>query len=152
MLKKKNKLLKENKSSILLIVSNVVIMIFLILTIILNNTFIKSLYWLILPIVMIINLVYINLWTKRAVNPDKKKAQEVNRSADDITTASSVIYALIYLGIMFVEQLKHNMTSNMYVIIGFYVLTIIYELICAASIKSANKEMKELIEKYGLGK
>ena len=150
--KKKNKMIIEKKSSILLVISNIIMVIVFALTLLLNNSFMNSLYWFILPLVIVVNLVYINLWTKRAINPDNKKAKEVNRSADDITTVSTVIYALIYLGIMFIEQLKHNMTSNMYVIVGFYVLTIIYELICASSIKSANKETKELIEKYGLGK
>ena len=150
--KKKNKMIIEKKSSILLVISNIIMLIVFLLTLLLNNSFMNSLYWFILPLVIVVNLVYINLWTKRAINPDNKKSKEVNRSADDITTVSTVIYALIYLGIMFIEQLKHNMTSNMYVIVGFYALTIIYELICASSIKSANKETKELIEKYGLGK
>ncbi len=150
--KKKNKMIIEKKSSILLVISNIIMLVVFILTLLLNNSLMNSLYWFILPLVIVVNLVYINLWTKRAINPDNKKSKEVNRSADDITIVSTVIYALIYLGIIFIEQLKHNMTSNMYVIVGFYVLTIIYELICTSSIKSANKEMKDLIEKYGLGK
>lgn len=150
--KKKSKMIIEKKSSILLVISNIIMLVVFILTLLLNNSLMNSLYWFILPLVIVVNLVYINLWTKRAINPDNKKSKEVNRSADDITIVSTVIYALIYLGIIFIEQLKHNMTFNMYVIVGFYVLTIIYELICTSSIKSANKEMKDLIEKYGLGK
>ncbi len=138
----------ESKLNILLILSNIIMLTSLIAYIILKNQITKSLYWLLIPLLIIIILYFINKWSKRGLNVDKFDSNLIQRSFDDITAVATVIYGIIYLAIMFTESsFNKHITSNIYVIIGFYLLTIIFEVITCTSVYAAKKDTKKLIEK-----
>src|SRR5574344_1383635 len=125
------------------IISNILLLGLIIAIIITNNSFIYKLFWSVVPISIISNVYFIGKWSKRGVNIDKKKSNEVSRSLDDSTTIMLVFYGLIYLGIMLVECFNSSITSNIYITIGFYVLTIIFELFMLVLVDSAIKETKQ---------
>lgn len=128
------------------IISNILLLGLIIAIIITNNSFIYRLFWCVVPISIISNVYFIGKWSKRGVNIDKKKSNEVSRSLDDSTTIMLVFYGLIYLGIMLVECFNSSITSNIYITIGFYVLTIVFELFMLVLVDSAIKETKQLIK------
>lgn len=82
---------------------------------------------------------------KRGTDIDTKKSKEVSRSFDDITTVLLVLYALIYLGILFMEYFDDTIKINIYVAIGFYVLSIIVQLFMFIAVDSAYKDTKKII-------
>ena len=138
----------ENKLNVLLIISNIIMLISLIAYLILRNDIIKSLYWTLIPLLILIIIVFINNLSKRGLNVDKSNSNLIQRSFDDITAVAIVIYGCIYLGILFIESaFNKNVKSNIYVIVGFYILTLIFELITYTSVYAAKKDTKKLVEK-----
>ncbi len=54
---------------------------------------------------------------------------------------------MVYLIILFFEELNNNVYNNIYVIVGFFILTIIYELFLYLSVYNASKETSEILNK-----
>lgn len=96
---------------------------------------------------MILILSIIQKWSVRDLNADVDKSKTIQRSVDDTTTLSTVFFGLIYLIIQCIEVWKENITNNQVVIIGFFIIMIVYELFTYLAIYNAKKETKELLEK-----
>jgi len=135
------------------IISNLLLLVVLIVVIVTKNDRMYALYWMLISVVMVCNIYFIGKWSKRGVDIDKKKSKEVSRSLDDITTVVTVFYVLIYLGILFMESFIDDIKINLYVAIGFYVLTVVYELFTYSAVYSAIRDTKKLIsEKFAIKK
>jgi hypothetical protein len=84
---------------------------------------------------------------KGQVNSDIDKSKMVKRSYNDTTTIATVFYGIVYLIIEFFDSIKINLKDNIYLIIGFFIITIIYELFIYLSISNANKETSDILNK-----
>ena len=138
---------KNKRINILFIVLNILITISLVLALVLKNNFSYSLYWFIIPLLMVVSLLTINKWSVVGTSLDIDK--EIQRSFDDSTVIITVFYGLIYLITEFIDILKEDVRHNPYFIIGFFIITIVYELFIYLSIYNARKDTaKKLEEKY----
>lgn len=102
-------------------------------------------YWVITPFLMILVLSVIQKWSVRELNVEESKT--IQRSFDDTTTLSTALFGLIYLIIQGVEGWKENITNNPIVIIGLFIIMIVYELFTYLSIYNEKKETSKLLEK-----
>lgn len=127
------------------IISNILLIGIVILLIVTGEKFLFNLYWCIVPLLLLGTVWFISKWGKRGTDIDTKKSKEVSRSFDDITTVLLVLYALIYLGILFMEYFDDTIKINIYVAIGFYVLSIIVQLFMFIAVDSAYKDTKKII-------
>ena len=82
---------------------------------------------------------------KGQVDSDINKSKIVKHSYNDTTTLATVFYGMIYLIIEFFDSININLKHNIYLIIGFFIITILYELFIYLSIKNANKETSEIL-------
>lgn len=106
-----------------------------------------NLYWFITPFLMILVLSVIQKWSVRGLNADIDESKTIQRSFDDTTTLSTVFFGLIYLIIQGVEIWKEHTTNNTIVIIGFFIVMIVYEIFTYLAIYNAKKETAKLLEK-----
>jgi len=127
------------------IITNILLIGTLIGLIITKEDIAFNLFWFITTILLLGNVWFIAEWGKRGSNADIKKSKEVSRSFDDITTGMMVFYSLIYLGIMFSEYFVDTIKTNLYVAIGFYVLTLLFELFIFISVDKAVKDTDKVI-------
>ena len=139
-----NKNLIKNISIISL---NIIIIISLILVLKFKVNYGYSMFWVVCPFLMILILSIIQKWSVRGLNADVDKSKTIQRSFDDTTTLSTVFFGLIYLIIQGIEVWKENITNNQVIIIGFFIIMIVYELFTYLAIYNAKKETKELLEK-----
>ena len=96
---------------------------------------------------MVVSLLTINKWSVVGTSLDIDKG--IQRSFDDITVIITVFYGLIYLITEFIDILKEDVRHNPYFIIGFFIITIVYELFIYLSIYNARKDTaKKLEDKY----
>lgn len=138
---------KNKRINILFIVLNILITISLVLALVLKNNFSYSLYWFIIPLLMVVSLLTINKWSVVGTSLDIDKG--IQRNFDDSTVIITVFYGLIYLITEFIDILKEDVRHNPYFIIGFFIITIVYELFIYLSIYNARKDTaKKLEEKY----
>ena len=126
---------------------NIIIRLLLILTIIFNNKLTYSLYWILVPVLIFILMMLLYEVDKGQVDYDIDKSKLVKRSYNDTTTLATVFYGIVYLIIEFFDSIKINLKDNIYLIIGFFIITIIYELFIYLSISNANKETSEILNK-----
>lgn len=138
---RKNKVLNY-----LLIIFNIIIVASLVSVLVNPNKYTYSIYWFIIPVLMLTLLIYISYWSKLGVNSDIDKSKTIQRSFDDITTVSTVIYGLIYLVITFFDTLNEGIRNNVYLIIGYFVITIVYELITYSAVYNAKNETSKLLK------
>ncbi len=130
-----------------LIIGNILLIATLILALVLNNNKIYSLYWITIPVVMIIMVLLLKKYDKQGLNIDKEKSTSIIRNYDDITTVASMFYFLVYLMIMFYEAFNETIKHNNYLIICFFILTLLYEFTLITSINNAKKETIKLLNK-----
>ncbi len=130
-----------------LIISNILLVVSLILVLVLNNNRIYSLYWIIIPVIMLILILLMKKYDKRGLNIDKDKSNSIIRNYNDITAVASTFYFLIYLMIMFYEVFNEEIKHNSYLIICFFILTLLYEFTLVVSINNAKKETIKLLNK-----
>lgn len=136
---------KSNLFKNLLILSNIIVPIFTILVLVFNTKLTYSLYWISIPALIFFMVAFIREVDKGLVDSDLDESKKIKRAYNDSTTISTVFYALIYLGIEFVDMINSNLRNNVYLICGFYAITLFYELIIYLSIRNAMKETSKLL-------
>ena len=136
---------KSNLFKKLLILSNIIVPIFTISVLIFNTKLTYSLYWISIPALIFFMVAFIREVDKGLVDGDLDESKKIKRAYNDSTTISNVFYALIYLGIEFVDMINSNLRNNVYLICGFYAITLFYELIIYLSIRNALKETSKLL-------
>lgn len=137
---------KTKVLNVLLIITNILNILFLILSGIADNNNMFDYYWFTTPLVLIFLVLIINEWSKEGLNSDINKSKIINRSFSDITTIIVVIFGLIFLILMFFNSVEKGIINNLYVMIGFTIITIIAEIFTYVSISGARKETIELLK------
>lgn len=140
----KNKNLIRNIGIVLL---NIFMVVSLVLVLILKNDYGYNLYWVITPFLMVLVLMVISRWSVRGLNVDRNESIVIQRSFDDTTVISTVIFGIIYLTIQFIDYVKHGLINNSIVITIFFVVMIAYELITYLAIYVAKRDTARLLEK-----
>lgn len=140
----KNKNLIKNIGIVLL---NIFMVVSLVLVLILKNDYGYNLYWVITPFLMVLVLMVISRWSVRGLNVDRNESIVIQRSFDDTTVISTVIFGIIYLTIQFIDYIKHGLINNSIVIIIFFVVMVVYELITYLAIYVAKRDTARLLEK-----
>lgn len=140
----KNKNLIRNIGIALL---NIFMIVSLVLVLMLKNDYGYNLYWVITPFLMVLVLMVISRWSVRGLNVDRNESIVIQRSFDDTTVISTVIFGIIYLTIQFIDYVKHGLINNSIVIIIFFVVMVAYELITYLAIYVAKRDTARLLEK-----
>ena len=140
----KNKTLIRNIGIVLL---NIFMIVSLVLVLMLKNDYGYRLYWVITPFLMVLVLLVIKKWSARGLNADTEESKVIQRSFDDTTTLSTVFFGIIYLFIQGVECIRKDIINNPYIIIGFFIVMIIYEVFTYLSIYVAKRDTARLLEK-----
>ena len=139
-------MLKAKVFNILLIIINILNILFLILSGLSDNNNMFDYYWFTTPLILIFLVLIINEWSKEGLNSDINKSKIINRSFSDITTIIVVIFGLIFLILMFFNSVEKGIINNLYVMIGFTIITTIAEIFTYVSISGARKETIELLK------
>lgn len=138
---------KSNIIKKLLVVVNFIVAIFLIATIIFNTKLTYSLYWISIPVLIFLIVMFMYEVDKGLIEINQNEGKSIRRSYNDITVVSTVFYGLIYLGIEFIDMINSDVRNNIYLVCGFFAITLLYELFVFTAIKSAKKETSELLNK-----
>ncbi len=140
----KNKTLIRNIGIVLL---NIFMIVSLVLVLMLKNDYGYRLYWVITPFLMVLVLLVIKKWSARGLNADTEESKVIQRSFDDTTALSTVFFGIIYLFIQGVECVRKDIINNPYIIVGFFIVMIIYEAFTYLSIYVAKRDTARLLEK-----
>ena len=140
----KSKNLIRNIGIVLL---NIFMVVSLVLVLMLKNDYGYRLYWVITPFLMILVLLVIKKWSARGLNADTEESRVIQRSFDDTTTLSTVFFGIVYLFIQGIECIKENIINNHYIIVGFFIVMIIYEAFTYLAIYVAKRDTARLLEK-----
>lgn len=139
--------LKKNAIKIAIVLLNIFLIVSLLLVLVFKNDYGYSLYWVICPFLLVVVLLLINKWSVLGLNADTTDSKLIQRSFDDTTVVSTVFFGLIYLLIQGLQMWKEELSRNLFVIIGFFIVVIIYQMITYLAIYNAKKETKALLEK-----
>ena len=142
MQKRKNKI-----RNIAIVLSNIFMVISLILALILKNNYGYTLYWIIVPFLLILILSIVLKWSVRGLNADTEESKTIQRAFDDSTTLLTVFFGVSYILIQGIEAWSENLTKNPILIICFFIIMAVYELFTYLAIYNAKKETAELLEK-----
>lgn len=140
----KSKTIIRNIGIVLL---NIFMIVSLILVLMLKNDYGYRLYWVITPFLMVLVLLVIKKQSVRGLNADTEESKVIQRSFDDTTTLSTVFFGIVYLFIQGIECIKENIINNPYVIVGFFIVMIIYEAFTYLAIYVAKRDTARLLEK-----
>ena len=139
--------LKKNAIKIAIVLLNIFLIVSLLLVLVFKNDYGYSLYWVICPFLLVVVLLLINKWSVLGLNADTTDSKLIQTSFDDTTVVSTVFFGLIYLLIQGLQMWKEELSRNSFVIIGFFIVVIIYQMITYLAIYNAKKETKALLEK-----
>ena len=139
--------LKKNAIKIAIVLLNLFLIVSLLLVLVFKNDYGYSLYWVICPFLLVVVLLLINKWSVLGLNADTNDSKLIQRSFDDTTVVSTVFFGLIYLLIQGLQMWKEELVRNSFVIIGFFIVVIIYQMITYLAIYNAKKETRTLLEK-----
>ena len=131
------------------IVSNIFLLIVLIITLIIQSDRLFHLYWMILGITFLGNIFCINKWSKEGKTwykkADKNWSKNLTRKPSDTLLTIVVLYTLIVCSIFIIEFFVNDIIINNFVIIFYFVLTIIFEYVIYLIINCTFKEVEGLI-------
>ena len=139
--------LKKNAIKIAIVLLNLFLIVSLLLVLVFKNDYGYSLYWVICPFLLVVVLLLINKWSVLGLNADTNDSKLIQRSFDDITVVSTVFFGLIYLLIQGLQMWKDELSRNSFVIISFFIVVIIYQMITYLAIYNAKKETRALLKK-----
>lgn len=133
--------------NIAIVLLNAFMIVSLVLVLILKNDYGYNLYWVVTPFITVLVVSVIQKWSVRGLNVDKEESKVIQRTFDDTTTLSTVFFGVIYLFIQGIEFWKKDITHNPIVIIGFFIVMVVYELFTYLSIYVAKRDTARLLEK-----
>lgn len=139
--------LKKNAIKIAIVILNIFLIVSLLLVLVFKKDYGYSLYWVICPFLLVVVLLLINKWSVLGLNADTNDSKLIQRSFDDITVVSTVFFGLIYLLIQGLQMWKDELSRNSFVIISFFIVVIIYQMITYLAIYNAKKETRALLKK-----
>lgn len=139
--------LKKNAIKIAIVLLNLFLIVSLLLVLVFKNDYGYSLYWVICPFLLVVVLLLINKWSVFGLNADTNDSKLIQRSFDDTTVVSTVFFGLIYLLIQGLQMWKEELSRNSFVIIGFFIVVIIYQMITYLAIYNAKNKTRVLLEK-----
>ena len=131
----------------LIVITNILTIVCLILVLSLKTQFFYSLYWALIPLLIMFVMLLIREIDKGNIDTDINKSKIIKRAYNDSTAIAIVFYGMVYLIILFFEELNNNVYNNIYVIVGFFILTLLYELFLSLSVYSASKETSDILNK-----
>ena len=136
----------KNKLNLAVIILNILTCICMVLGTIFKNNIGYEFYWIILPfLILSLNLTAIK-WRKMGLNPDIDKSKTILRVFDYSTVISTAFYVLMYFVIVFFQMINKSIKTNIYILISVFIMTLIYQLFLFSSIRTAKKEMEELLK------
>ena len=94
---------KSNLIKKLVVITNIVWLISFILILIFQTKFTYSLYWIIVPLIIIFSVLFIHEIDKGKIDTDIDKSSLIKRAYNDSTTILIVAYVLAYLIIDFTD-------------------------------------------------
>jgi len=131
------------------IISNIALFIVLIITLVVQKERIFHLYWAIFGIAFLGNILCINKWSKEGKTwykkIDKNWSKNLTRKPSDTLLTIVVLYTLIVCSIFIIEIFVSDITSNVLIIICYFILTIIIEYIIYSITDRTFKEVERLI-------
>ena len=113
---------------------------------IVGTDYFKNMFWVANVFLMCSILLDLNAWSKLGLDVDKSKSKTIRRSFDDSTTLLVVFYASVFLIIIFFNQFNKEVMTNNYVIIGYFIITLEFELFMYLSIWNAKKDTIKLLK------
>ena len=132
---------------IVLFILNIIVITLFILSRVYTYKTLTALFWLLAPLILLVITYLLKIYSASGLNVDNKESKVIQRSFDDTTTTTSVIYTLMYLAVMFFESVKGNVIANIYIQVVFLIFTLIFEAIIISSIIGSKRQTKKLIEK-----
>lgn len=139
---------KKDKRLLYGVIATTLLMIIsFILALIKKTQWFYSLYWCSVPFLIVFLMAFLNAISIRGKDSDIDKTKVIQRSFDDTTTISTFFYTIIYVAILFVDQVKGNVQNNIYIIVIFFIITMVYELCLYLSIYNMKKDTSALLNK-----
>ena len=129
------------------IISNFGLIISLILYLFSKNNIVLGLYWIFLELAIIGNVWFLSKWLKTGLNLDKNKSNHIHNELDNISITLIVIYTLVFLAIVFLQNINVLSNDNVYVIILMFIFTIFLEISLYILEEKAYNETKKLVNK-----
>lgn len=132
--------------NVLLILVNILMITSFILSQVYATEYFKSMFWFSIPFFIAIVALDINEWSKIGLDVDKEKSNVIKRSFDDNTALLLVFYALLFLVIYFFEVLDNRVFQHNYVIIGFFIMTLVFEIFMYLFVYVAKRDTAKLLK------
>lgn len=126
------------------IISNIGLIISFIFYLITKHTLSVSFYWLFMYASLLGNVWFLRKWLKSGLNIDKRKSKNIYSELDNYSITFVVVYALIFLAIIFLQNLGVLSQDNFYVIILLFLFTIFFEVCLYISEEKVYNETKKL--------
>lgn len=121
---RRSKLLKKA-----IYIVNALTIIDFILLLVLDNKIYYSIYWVLVPLLFVLLVLFNRETDKGNINADKYNSRKIQWLFNNTTTISIIIYGLAYLGIEFMNVLDGKTKYDIYVICCMLLLTITYEIL-----------------------
>ena len=128
---RRSKLLKKG----IYIVNALTIIDFIFLSVFSNKIY-YSIYWVLIPLLFVLLVLFNRETDKGKVNADKYSSKRIQWIYNNLTTIAIILYGLTYLAIEFINVLDGTMKYNIYAICIMLILTIAYEIILAIIMKN----------------
>lgn len=100
-----------------------------ILLLVLGNKIYYSIYWVLIPLLFALLVLFNRETDKGNINADKYSSRKIQWIFNNTTTVAIIIYGLAYLGIEFINVLDGTTKYDIYVICFMLLLTITYEIL-----------------------
>lgn len=130
--------------NIVQIISNIGIIISFILCLFLKNEFSVAFYWVFMYLALIGNVLFIKKWLKGGLNLDKRQSKTIYSELDNYSVAFVVIYTLVFLAILFLQNIKILDVDNIYVIVLLFIFTLFLEVCLYLSEEKVYNETRKL--------
>ena len=126
-------------------ISIILLIIFFILSQAINSKTFIHLFWASFFINTVCVICDINFWSQVGLNVDKEKSKSILSGFGDSTTLLVVFYALVILLVILFDTFDDNVMKNNYVIIGMFVLALVFTLFSYMLVYSAKNDTAKLL-------
>ena len=140
-------MLKKRNFKIPLLLSIIMFIVSFILTQVIDTEFCNHFFWFSWLCLTCFTIIDMEYWTKAGLNASVEEGKSIARKFGDGTTSLLVYHMLLFFLIILYSTYDKEIIKNNYVIIGMFIMTIIYEILNYCYVYSAKAENVKIIEK-----
>ena len=137
---------KSKLYKLLLAITNIVSIAGVIFNFVNQTKYSVGMFWGSTLFIILFMILYLDETEKGKLNYDMSKTKSIKQRFGEANFSLLMMYAFIFLTAQFIRIINDKISYSLYLICGYYVITIVFQLMAFSNLYGTNKEINRILD------